>query len=378
MLPEERILAVFEGRLPDIMPWFADLTYWYHAQVIKGTLPEKYKGDKGRLRLYKELGCGAHEELYGPVVTIKYKEIKVRTYTEKLPDGELRKTVYDTPLGTLKKIAKYSSKSYSTATIKYPIETVRDLKVLKVIYEDMDIKPNYKAYERQIELMELWRGWGIVSSLPPRTPFIRLIIEWAGVITTFKLYWRFREELDEIIQLMKEKDDIIYEAIREAPARFVYFGENLSSDIISPKIFREYFFDYYRKRAQELHSAKKLIYVHIDGRLRGLLSLIAATGVDCAQSLTPHPVGDLPLESFRKEAGPDIILWGGLPGVYFSKVYDESSLLKTLHKLIESYRSDGKFIVGVADQVPPDGDINRVKKVSEVIEEYGKLCGTNC
>ena len=374
MLPEERILAVFEGKLPDVMPWFADLTYWYHSQVVKGTLPEKYKGDEGRLRLYKELGCGAHEELYGPVVTVKYKRVKVRTYVRELPDGELREVVYNTPIGTIKRVAKYSRKSYSTATLKYPVETLEDLKVLRAIYEDMEVRPNPKAYERQLKLMKLWRGWGIVSSLPPRTPLVRLIIEWAGVISTFKFYWKFREELDEVIQLMMEKDDVIYEAIREAPARFVYFGENLSSDIISPRIFREYFFDYYKKRAQELHSAKKLIYVHIDGRLKGLLSLMSETGIDCAQSLTPYPVGDLPLESFRDEAGPDIVLWGGLPGVYFSRVYDESFLFDTLNKLIECYRDDRKFVIGVADQVPPDGEIRRVKEVSEIVERCGKIC----
>jgi len=37
----ERIMAVFQGKQTDIIPWFADLTYWYSAQIAKGTLPEK-------------------------------------------------------------------------------------------------------------------------------------------------------------------------------------------------------------------------------------------------------------------------------------------------------------------------------------------------
>jgi len=370
VLPEERINAVFRGEKPDIMPWFADLTYWYHAHLTKGDLPEKYRGDEGRLRLYKELGCGAHEELYGPVVKISYKTIKIRTFVEKLESGSrLEKTVFETPLGTLTKVRKYSPVSYSSAIVKYPVESDRDLKVLKYIYEDMVVKPDHVAYERQLKLMEMWRGWGIVSSLPPRTPLLRIIIEWAGVMNTYKLMVKSKELFEEVLEIMMEVDDPIYEAIRGAPAEYVYFGENLSSDIVSPRLFKKYCFDYYKKRVEQLHAAKKKIYVHIDGRLRGLLNLIPKTGLDCVQSLTPAPVGDMPLEKFREEAGPDVILWGGLPGVFFSEKYREGLLIETLLKLIELYRSDCKFIIGVADQVPPDGDITRVKKVSEIVEE---------
>jgi hypothetical protein len=41
MTHNERLLAVFRGERLDVMPWYADLTYWYSAEMIKGTLPEK-------------------------------------------------------------------------------------------------------------------------------------------------------------------------------------------------------------------------------------------------------------------------------------------------------------------------------------------------
>jgi len=374
VLPEERINAVFRGEKPDVMPWFADLTYWYHAHLTKGDLPEKYRGDEGRLRLYQELGCGAHEELYGPVVKVSYKTVKTRTFIEELKGGSrLERIVFETPLGTLIKVRKYSPVSYSSATVKYPIETDRDLKVLKYIYENIVVEPNHKAYEKQLKLMKMWRGWGIVSSLPPRTPFLRMIIEWAGVMNTYRLVIKAGELFDEVIETMMEADDPIYEAIREAPAEYVYFGENLSSDIVSPRLFRKYCFNYYKKRVEQLHAAGKKIYVHIDGRLRGLLKIVPQTGVDCVQSLTPAPVGDIPLEDFRKEAGQQVILWGGLPGVYFSTKYREELLLNTIYNIIRYYLTDCKFIVGVADQVPPDGDLNRVKKISKIVESEGKI-----
>ncbi len=372
MLPAERLDAAFEGKDSDAMPWFADLTYWCHAHEEMGTLPQKYKGEN-RINLYMEMGCGAHEELYRPVFRITHKQVKIHTYEERSSDGSfVRREVFVTPIGDLKCIRRYSAKSHSSAIIEHPVKTASDLKVLRFIVKDQVVKKDLEMYEWQQRMMRKWDGWGIVSSLPPRTPLMRMIVELAGFSNTVKLQWMHREEFDETIQAMCEADDPIYETVLEAPAKYVYFGENLSSDMVSPRLFKTYLEPYYKKRALELHAKGKKIYLHIDGGLRGLLPLIAQTGVDCAQSLTPAPVGDVDVKDFRKIAGGNIVLWGGLPGVLFSKEYPVEMLKQVLDDIIETYLSDRGFIIGVADQVPPDGDIQRVKMVSETVETRGR------
>lgn len=368
MLPSERLLAAFEGKRTDAMPWFADLTYWYSAHRTMRTLPSKYE-DEGRIDLYKDLGCGAHEELYGPVTSFESTKVKTNVHEVTEADGgSTVYTVYDTPIGQLRKVDRSSKVSYSSATIQHPVKTEKDLKILRFIIKDQKITPNKEAYEHQSKLIGSWDGWGIVSSLPPRTPLSRLVVEWAGLTNVAKLQWRAREEFDETIQVMCEADDPIYDAIERSPARFVYFGENLSSDIISPTMFKTYVGPYYHKRASQLHSAGKLIYVHIDGTLRGLLPLLRETGVDCAQSLTPAPMGDLAVSDLRKKAGEDIVLWGGLPGALFSRTYPVDTLMGILHEILNNYSQDRRFIIGVADQVPPDGDIQRARMITDVVE----------
>ncbi len=54
----ERLLAVLEGRRPDAMPWFADLTYWYYARQLDWTLPPEYEGDEGFLKLHTDHKVG--------------------------------------------------------------------------------------------------------------------------------------------------------------------------------------------------------------------------------------------------------------------------------------------------------------------------------
>ena len=47
MTLKERLLAVMEGREPDVMPWFSDITYWYGAAAGRGTLPERWRDGEG-------------------------------------------------------------------------------------------------------------------------------------------------------------------------------------------------------------------------------------------------------------------------------------------------------------------------------------------
>ncbi|OYT63418.1 hypothetical protein B6U74_06885, partial [Candidatus Bathyarchaeota archaeon ex4484_205] len=160
MNQEERINAVFEGRKPDRLPWFADLVYWYEGMKSWGKLPPQYydpvplRGGvygEGRVRLYKDLGCGAHEELEDKDTVNKI-------------------TYYITPLGELRSVWKYSKYSSSTAPVEYAVKTERDLKILQYIYKDMIVEPNEEVYELQRRWMEQWKGIGIVSSLAPRAP----------------------------------------------------------------------------------------------------------------------------------------------------------------------------------------------------------------
>jgi hypothetical protein len=74
----------------------------------------------------------------------------------------------------------------------------------------------------------------------------------------------------------------------------------------------------------------------------------------------------------RALAGPDLILWGGVPAAYFSPVYPEGALRDIVMECIR-YHLGGPFILGVCDQVPPDGIIQRVKLVSELVAEHGGI-----
>ena len=371
MTLEQRLLAVFRGETPDVMPWFADLTYWYNAAVQRGTLPEQYRGD-GVVALYRDLGCGCHEHALNQPWDTEYSDVEITVRQQKRPDGTpwLDTTQWRTPVGTLTQVKQFEPEGCCWAYRRYPVQTPQDLKVLRFIFRNQHVTLNYATQQRQLRM---WGDWGVCSSMPLRSPLARLIVIWMGVTNTAYALADAPWDVECTLEVLDEADDPIYDIIARSPAPLVYFGENITGEVVSPKLFGRYYAPYYRKRAAQLHAAGKRIFVHIDGTFRALLPLVGDTGVDCAQSLTPAPVGDVSVREMRALAGDDLILWGGIPGAYFSPVYPEEHLRNIVMECIEHHLDTGRFILGVSDQVPADGIIERVKVVSDIVAQHARL-----
>jgi hypothetical protein len=106
--------------------------------------------------------------------------------------------------------------------------------------------------------------------------------------------------------------------------------------------------------------------------MKGLLRETCSTSLTFIEALTPAPAGDLEIEKWGEWSGNSrTILWGGLPGVFFTElVSDEEFDLHTRH-VLEVMSSKPRYVLGVADQVPPDGLERRVRRVRELVEIHG-------
>jgi uroporphyrinogen-III decarboxylase len=112
--------------------------------------------------------------------------------------------------------------------------------------------------------------------------------------------------------------------------------------------------------------------LHNDGTLRGTLEKLAGAGVDCVDSVVPMPVGDVAVADLRGLAGDDILLLGGLPGAMFAPPFTAQDIETHVREIIRHHKDSGRFMFGVADQVPPNGDLALVRLVADLVEEYGR------
>jgi len=90
------------------------------------------------------------------------------------------------------------------------------------------------------------------------------------------------------------------------------------------------------------------------------------------EALTPAPIGDVAIEDFADYSGESkSILWGGMPGVYFTDKVSDDEFEAHCRRVLNVMKKEPRYVLGVADQVPPDALIDRVKRVGEIVGEYG-------
>ncbi len=68
-------------------------------------------------------------------------------------------------------------------------------------------------------------------------------------------------------------------------------------------------------------------------------------------------------------ANDRVILWGGLPGVMFAPPFTWQDMRAHVTRLLDAWRGT-RFIVGVADQVPPDGDLGFCRGIAELLTDH--------
>jgi hypothetical protein len=180
------------------------------------------------------------------------------------------------------------------------------------------------------------------------------------------------KELEETLRLAEWNRDQAAAIALASPAECLMIPENLSSEVVGRRFFEQYLRGYETRWVERIHQAGKHSFVHMDGTLRGLLRQISSVGFDIVEAATPAPVGDMTFPEMRQLAGPRVILWGGLPGIYFTNLVSDAEFERFVQEVLSVMTGEPRYVLGVADQVPPGGLGRRVARVAELVEQYGR------
>jgi hypothetical protein len=362
------VLDLLHGRPGRTVPWFGDLSYYYFSLERRGKLEKKHQGPEGEKRFYADFGVGIY--LYTPeVFKISYSD-RVQ-YTEvKTPERILWR--YETPVGTIESVQDYVPGQYCFAYSRHFVRTIEDFRVMRYVFENARYGENYEAYLRYDRL---WGedGIGFAMGVASMAPMQKLLSRWAGVQTTVTLSQDHPGEFAAAFAAIEQSQEPLVEVLAGCPAEVVILPENLASQVVGESFFRRFNMPYYRKIVDRLHAAGKIVAIHIDGGLKPCLGLLSACGFDIAEAVTPAPFGDLRVEELRKAAGPDIVIWGGLPGGIFSPAYSDRYFEEYVVNVLR--HADHRFVLGVADQVPPDAVPERIGRVRELVDSHARNPG---
>jgi uroporphyrinogen-III decarboxylase len=171
---------------------------------------------------------------------------------------------------------------------------------------------------------------------------------------------------------MEAKYDLAAELTVNSPAECIMIPENLSSEVVGARYYKRYLRPYESKWIQRIREAKKYSFIHMDGQLKGLINLVAESGFDVIEAATPLPSGDLSMEEIIKMVPGDTIIWGGLPGIMFTPLVSDAEFENHVQMVLLLMRQEPRYVLGVADQVPPNGSLERIGRVVEICEEFGR------
>jgi hypothetical protein len=175
------------------------------------------------------------------------------------------------------------------------------------------------------------------------------------------------DKVRQALVAMEVQESAILDAVCDLAPPLVHFPDNLSSDNLTG-YYKEHMRERHQHRLQRLHAAGSKAAVHLDGSVRGLLPTLINVGFDAIEALTPQPAGDLTAEEMSEIAGSNnVLLWGGAPGIMFAPPYTWEDMRGHIDHVLDAW-VERPFVLGVADQVPPDGDIKFCRKIRDVLD----------
>ncbi len=374
MTLQQEILNTFSKEKTHKIVFSPRLYYWYFGNKIYSkqkknyskAIPTHYYG-KTQLDIYKDLGSSprySEETLYLPLyyeIIDPLSNIKV----QREPGTKKGETIttHKTPHGKLKQVESIGSGLGGHRT-EYPIKTLSDIKILRYILTNTMVsfsRKNFELADKQ------FGDTCVTSTYLSKSPYQKLVTEFMGFTRTILFLKRYPSQMENFMMFLEDWDDQMYNQITNSPLQIVNFGENIDSNLSPPHYFEKYLIPYYEKRVNQLHRAEKYCHIHIDGSLRDLLPYFEQLPFDGLEALTPKPQGDVSMEEIKDAIGKKILL-DGIPSILFLPEYSENYLIEYTQNVLELFSPN--LILGVSDELSPNGDIRKIEKISEIVKNF--------
>jgi Uroporphyrinogen decarboxylase (URO-D) len=353
--------AVFgraQGRViwqPRILAWFTDKRFFGQP------LPAPYTA-MSEPEVYRSLGCS--NRIYEYNTCFKWVDpADVRRWDEQVDEAHILHVI-DTPHGRLTELVRKSPNSWYLIEEKWWIDTPEDMRVYTWLLDHSTWRWDQATFD---DVRSQWGRLGAPTMFMPRVTVQDLYIDKMGVERgIFALYeW---DAIDDYFRALNENQYRLIEVINASPVEIINFGDNLHCETLSPRLFEKYVLPVYHERTRRLHTAGKFVHSHWDGKVKALLKYARQCGLDGIEAITPRPQGDVTLEETKEALGDEVYLLDGIPAVYFDTTFSEEVLAECTERVIKLFAP--KLILGISDEISSNGEIERVRLVGKIVDDY--------
>ena len=390
----ERMLATIRGEPTDQIPWAPRMDLWTIAQRARGTLPERFAGlnmagvadllgvachaiggdmtlPGGRDNRLRAFGIDNHQdypyrvELQGLPLESNDDGVDLRTSVQ-TSAGELFTHLHRSPQMARDGISLPFVKSYA-------IKSAADFDAVAEIFEHLVVIPTPEAY-RTFQQRVGDRGVAVARGPVAASPVHLILHELVAMDQFFYLYHDVRDAMHRLAERMTPFFDAALDALVACDAEVVFWGANYDQDLTWPPFFEAEIMPWLQKVGERLHAAGKLLLTHTDGENQKLLPLYRKSGFDVAESVCPAPMTKLTLAEVRAGMGPDITVFGGIPSVaLLDDAMSDEVFAAYLDELFDSLGAGDHLILGVADNVPPYANLDRLDEITRRVAAFGPV-----
>jgi hypothetical protein len=327
-----------------------DLTLWYEWHQSRGTLPEAWQG----LSL-PEIARRLDVPIWLPVQLWRIETAGVETQT--VEEADERTVTHETPAGTL--TARWTlGPDGDWWQTEYPVRSEGDLEAAVELIESR----SYVLDTTRLSDLraEVGQG-GVVALALPKRPYSEILHDFLGWSDGLLLLGE--PEVQKMLTLLEAKLQRLVEQVAELPGEIVLSPDNLDGQFISPGAFERYLTGSYRRTAKLLHERGKQMVIHVGGPIRRLLELLAETETDGIQGICGPPQSDASLAEARRVLGSGMTLWGGIPQDVLLDTHPWEAFETAVGQAVEQSREKERMILGVADRVPVQAELDRLKAI---------------
>ena len=396
MTEKERMLMAGRGDRADRLPWAPRIDLWYNANSLRRTLPAKYRQGMTLDKIADDIGGGYHKiipdylDARSPEDNIdrglgifRMKGMPYRAELggverEARKEGDTTSVTYHTPIGpvsckiTYTEEMKRAGVSISWIT-EHVIKKPEDYRIVGYIFKNMKVisdYENYLDYQKQVGD----KGFAAARGLAAAGPMHQIMRDFLDATQFYLEMYDHPQEMRQLGEDMEPYYDEIFRVLADCPAEVVFHGSNFDEMITYPPFFKEHILPYLQKLADMLHDQGKLLLCHCDGENRGLLDLIADSGMDIAEAICPQPMTKVTIGEVKKAFKGKVTIFGGIPSVaLLEESMPDEEFERFMKNLFREIAPGDRFILGVSDTTPPDAKFERLFRITEMVREWGRL-----
>jgi hypothetical protein len=368
MTHKERFMAVLHGETPDRIPFAPKMQMWYDVYKSEGRLPPKYIG-KSSAEVYAMLDVGQPGNDKKAKIYDKMYDVEIKVDDQ----PRSQKLTYITPYGEAEELFEVDqealAKGYrkSNQRMECMVKGPADFKSAAYILDSAKFIPCYHVYNAyQAEMGDT----GVATTRSEHDPFYDLMLQIIGLNDIWYFWNDYKEEVEKLYDIIFKKHmNEMLPVITACPAPFVTYGRHFDSVMTPKPIFEKYMKPALKVVSDALHSVGKMHCIHADADSKDLLELYIESGIDILECYCTYPMVSVTMEETLERVGDKMVIWGGIPSALLvPHAYNQQFFLDyvdNFFKVLEHYKGKSRVVVGLADNVVPEADIERLEIIAE-------------